>query len=241
LGFFLHFSSLTTTILFRLWPLSVQLASGIGFETSLLLARNGFRTYATVKELDKAKAIKETFDKHELPITVVELDVISDKSVSDAIDKITNKEGKTIDLLVNNASYGQGGALEDDSMDEIKALFGTNLFGAVRVMRAVLPILRKQHSGIIVNITSMGGKMGFPYGAAYHGSKFALEGTSESMRYETEPFGIKLIVIEPGLIRTNFSKNHKIGQKAADSSSSYSYMLQAMQKAFKRYSGQEST
>jgi NAD(P)-dependent dehydrogenase (short-subunit alcohol dehydrogenase family) len=109
-------------------------ASGIGFETSLLLARNRFRTYATVKELDKAKAIKETFDKHELPITVVELDVISDKSVNDAIAKITNKEGKTIDLLVNNAGYGQGGALEDDSMDEIKALFETNLFGAVRVM-----------------------------------------------------------------------------------------------------------
>jgi NAD(P)-dependent dehydrogenase (short-subunit alcohol dehydrogenase family) len=87
-----------------------------------------------VKELDKAKAIKETFDKHELPITVVELDVISDKSVNDAIAKITNKEGKTIDLLVNNAGYGQGGALEDDSMDEIKALFETNLFGAVRVM-----------------------------------------------------------------------------------------------------------
>ena len=171
-----------------------------------------------MKELDKAKAIKETFDKHELTITVVELDVISDKSVSDAIDKITNKEGKTIDLLVNNAGYGQGGALEVDSMDEIKALFETNLFGAVRVMRAVLPILRKQHSGIKVNITSMEGKIGFPCGAAYHGSKFDLEGISESMRYETEPFGIKLIVIEPGLIRTNFSKHHKIGQKAADSS-----------------------
>ena len=110
------------------------------------------------------------------------------------------------------------GALEDNLMDEIKALFETNLFGAVRVKRAVLPILRKQHSGIIVNITSMGGKIGFPFGTAYHGSKFALEGISESMRYETEPFGIKVIVIEPGLIRTNFSKNHKIGQKAADSS-----------------------
>jgi NADP-dependent 3-hydroxy acid dehydrogenase YdfG len=115
-------------------------------------------------------------------------------------------------------------------MDEIKALFETNLFGAVRVIRTVLPILRKQHSGIIVNITSMGGKIGFPCGAAYHGSKFALEGISEPMRYETEPFGIKLIVIEPGLIRTNFSKNHKIGQKAADSSSPYLSMLQAMQK-----------
>jgi NAD(P)-dependent dehydrogenase (short-subunit alcohol dehydrogenase family) len=103
-------------------------ASGIGFETSLLLAKKGFRTYATVRDLDKATAIKEISDKHELPITVVELDVTSDKSVSDAIDKIVNEDNKRIDVLVNNAAYGQGGALEDDSMDEIKSLFETNLF-----------------------------------------------------------------------------------------------------------------
>jgi short-subunit dehydrogenase len=101
-------------------------------------------------------------------------------------------------------------------MDEIKALFETNLFGAIRVMKAVLPIMRKQHGGIIVNITSMGGRIGFPFGTAYHGTKFALEGISESMRYETVPFGIKVILIEPGVIRTNFSSNYRIGQKAAD-------------------------
>ena len=216
-------------------------ASGIGFETSLLLAKNGFRTYATVRDLDKAKPIKEISDKRELPITVVELDVTSGKSVSDAIDKIINKESKRIDVLVNNAGYGQGGALEDDSMDEIKALFETNLFGAIRVMKAVLPIMRKQQSGTIVNISSMGGRIGFPFGTAYHGTKFALEGISESMRYETEPFGIKVILIEPGVIRTNFAKNYKIGQKAADPSSPYLSILQAMQKAFERYLGQEST
>ena len=215
-------------------------ASGIGFETSLLLARNGFHTYATVRNLDKAKAIRDISDKHELPITVVKLDVTSDKSVSDAIDKI-NKESKRIDVLVNNAGYGQGGALEDDSMDEIKALFETNLFGALRVMKAVLPIMRKQHGGIIVNITSMGGRIGFPFGTAYHGTKFVLEGISESMRYETEPFGIKVILIEPRVIRTNFSSNYRIGQNAADPSSPYLFMFQAMQKAFERYSGQEST
>jgi NAD(P)-dependent dehydrogenase (short-subunit alcohol dehydrogenase family) len=215
-------------------------ASGIGFETSLLLARNAFRTYATVRDLDKAKAIRDISDKHELPIIVMELDVTSDKSVSDAIDKI-NKESKRIDVVVNNAGYGQGGALEDDSMDEIKALFETNLFGAIRVMKAVLPIMRKQHGGIIVNITSMGGRIGFPFGTAYHGTKFALEGISESMRYEIEPFGIKVILIEPGVIRTNFSSNYRIGQKAADPSSPYLSILQAMQKAFERYLGQEIT
>ena len=217
-------------------------ASGIGFETSLLLARNGFRTYATVRDLDKAKAIRDISDKRELPITVMELDVTSDKSASDAIDKITNEESKRIDVLVNNAGYGQGGALEDDSMGEIRELFETNLFGAIRVMKAVLPIMRKQQGGgTIVNITSMGGRIGFPFGTAYHGTKFALEGISESMRYELEPFGIKVILIEPGVIGTNFSSNYRIGQKAGDSSSPYLFMLQAMQKAFERYSGQEIT
>jgi len=216
-------------------------SSGIGFETSLLLAKNGFRTYATVRDLDKAKTIRDISDKHELPITVLELDVTNDKSVSDAIDKIINKESKRIDVLVNNAGYGQGGALEEVSMDEIKAQFETNLFGAIRVMKAVLPIMRKQHSGIIVNISSMGGRIGFPSGAPYHGSKFALEGISESMRYETEPFGIKVVIIEPGVIMTNFSKNYKIGQKAADPSSPYLPMLEAMRKTFRRISEQETT
>jgi NAD(P)-dependent dehydrogenase (short-subunit alcohol dehydrogenase family) len=117
-------------------------SSGIGFETSLLLAKNGFRRYATVRNPDKANALRDISDKHELQITVVQLDVDSDKSVSGAIDKIT-KESKRIDVLVNNAGYGQGGALEEISMDEIKAQFEINLFGAIRVMKAVLPIMRK--------------------------------------------------------------------------------------------------
>jgi short-subunit dehydrogenase len=216
-------------------------ASGIGFETSLLLAKNGFNTYATVRDIDKAKTIRDISNKHELPITVMELDVTRDKSVSDAIDKIIDKENKRIDVLVNNAGYGQGGALEDDSMDEIKSLFETNLFGAIRVMKAVLPIMRKQQSGIIANLSSIGGRIGFPFGTAYHGTKFALEGISESMRYETEPFGIKVILIEPGVIRTNFASNYRIGQKAADPNSPYLSILQAMQKASKRFSGQETT
>ena len=100
-------------------------------------------------------------------------------------------ESKRIDVLVKNAGYGLGGELKDLSMDEIKAQFETNVFGAIRVMKAVLPIMRKQRRGIIINISSMGGRVAFPNYSAYHGSKFALEGISESMRYETEPLGIK--------------------------------------------------
>jgi short-subunit dehydrogenase len=148
-----------------------------------------------------AKAIKEISDMGELPITVIELDVTEDKSVSGAIDKIINKEDERIDVLVNNAAYGRGGALDDDSMNEIKAMFETKLFSAIRVMKAVLPIMRKQQDGIIVNVSSMGGRIGIPFGTAYHGTKFAVEGISESMRYEIEPFGIKVVLIEPGIIR----------------------------------------
>jgi NAD(P)-dependent dehydrogenase (short-subunit alcohol dehydrogenase family) len=206
-------------------------SSGIGFETSLLLAKNGFRTYATVRNLEKAKAIRDISGKGELPIQVVELDVDSDKSVKDAIDRI-NDESKRIDVLVNNAGYVLVGALEDLSMDEIKAQFETNVFGAIRIMKAVLPIMRKQQGGTIVNVSSMGGRVALPLCPAYHGTKFALEGVSESMRFETDSFGVKVILVEPGTIRTNFLSNAKVGQKTAEPTSPYAPKLQTLQKAW---------
>jgi NAD(P)-dependent dehydrogenase (short-subunit alcohol dehydrogenase family) len=206
-------------------------SSGIGFETSLLLAKNGFRTYATVRNPDKAKALRDISDKGELPMRVIELDVDSDKSVEDAIHKI-NDESKKIDVLVNNAGYVLVGALEDLSMDEIKAQFETNLFGAIRVMKAVLPIMRKQQGGTIVNVSSMGGRVAFPLCPAYHGTKFALEGVSESIRFEADLFGIKVILVEPGTIRSNFLTNAKVGQKTAIPTSPYAPKLQILQKAW---------
>ena len=208
-------------------------SSGVGFETSLLLAKNGFRTYATVRNPDKAKAIRNISDKGELPIQVVELDVNSDKSVEDAIDRI-NDESKRIDVLVNNAGYSLIGALEDLSMEEIKAQFETNLFGAIRVMKAVLPIMRKQQGGTIVNVSSTSGRVAFPLFSVYSGTKFALEGVSESMRYETEPLGMKIILIEPGTIRSNFASNSIIGCKAAEPSSPYAPLVETLQKATAR-------
>ena len=122
-------------------------SSGIGFETSLLLAKNKFRTFATVRNMEKAKDIRNVSDKGELPLQVVELDVSSNKSVDDAIDRIYD-ESKKIDVLVNNAGYSLIRALEDLTMDEIKAQFETNLFGTIRMMKAVLPIMREQKGGI---------------------------------------------------------------------------------------------
>jgi NAD(P)-dependent dehydrogenase (short-subunit alcohol dehydrogenase family) len=208
-------------------------SSGIGFETSLLLAKNGFRTYATVRNPDKAKALRDISDKGELPIHVVELDVDSDKSVKDAIDRIKDESGR-IDVLVNNAGYALFGALEDLSMDEIKAQFETNLFGAIRVMKAVLPIMRKKQGGTIVNVSSIGGRISFPLSSAYHGTKFALEGVSESLRYETQPFGIKVVLIEPGVIGSNFLRNAKLAQMAVEPSSPYAPMVQTLQKVSPR-------
>jgi NAD(P)-dependent dehydrogenase (short-subunit alcohol dehydrogenase family) len=209
-------------------------SSGIGFETSLLLAKNGFRTFATVRNLDKAAAIRNISDKGELPIRVVELDVNSDKSVNAAIDTI-NDESKRIDVLVNNAGYSLIGALEDLSMDEIKAQFETNLFGTIRVMKAVLPIMRKQQGGTIVNVSSMAGRVGFPLFPVYSGTKFALEGVSESTRLETDPLGIKIVLVEPGTIRSNFATNAIIGQKAAEPNSPYAPLVETLQKATARF------
>jgi len=137
-----------------------------------------------------------------LPLTV-QLDVNDDISVKNAIQSIT-AESSRIDVLVNNAGYGLTGAFEDLSMEEIRSQYETNLFGVIRVTQAVLPIMRKQKSGIIVNISSGAGRIGFPGMSAYVSTKFAIEGLSESMAYELEPFGIKMVLVEPGFIKTDW-------------------------------------
>jgi NAD(P)-dependent dehydrogenase (short-subunit alcohol dehydrogenase family) len=189
-------------------------SSGIGFETSLLLAKNGFFTYATMRNIDKSDAIIDLKLKEKLPLEVLKLDVTNDKSVKEAIEKIINEQER-IDVLVNNAGYALVGPLEELSIQEFKEQFETNLFGVIRVIQEILPIMRKQRHGTIVNISSLAGRIGFPLTSAYVSSKFALEGLSESMAYEVEQFGIKVILIEPGVIKTNFDKNLKIGKKVS--------------------------
>jgi NAD(P)-dependent dehydrogenase (short-subunit alcohol dehydrogenase family) len=189
-------------------------SSGIGFKTSALLAKNGFITYATMRNLDKSDAIIDLKQKEKLPLEVLKLDVTNGKSVKEAIEKIVNDQ-ETIDVLVNNAGYALVGALEELSIQEFKDQFETNVFGVIRVIQEILPIMRKQRHGTIVNISSLAGRIGFPLTSAYVSSKFALEGLSESMAYEVEQFGIKVILIEPGVIKTNFDKNLKIGKNAS--------------------------
>jgi NAD(P)-dependent dehydrogenase (short-subunit alcohol dehydrogenase family) len=191
-------------------------SSGIGFETSLLLARNGIYTYATMRNLTKSQEILDITKKECLPLKVLALDVTDEKSTQKAIDMVMSEQNR-IDILVNNAGYSLVGALEQISMDEIKEEFETNFFGIIRLIQKVLPQMRKQQSGRIINISSLAGRIGLPIASAYVSSKFALEGLSESMKYEVQDFGIDVILIEPGVIKTDFIKNLKIGKQVITS------------------------
>ncbi|AIF82891.1 short-chain dehydrogenase of unknown substrate specificity [Candidatus Nitrososphaera evergladensis SR1] len=205
-------------------------SSGIGLETSLALARNGFYTYATMRNPAKGKALVDRAEKEELPLQVAELDVDKSESVKNTIDGIM-EERKRIDVVVNNAGFALVGALEETSMDEIKAQFETNLFGALRVMKAVISIMRRQAGGTIVNITSMGGRVAIPLDPIYHGTKFALEGITESIRYELQPFGINVVLVEPGAVKTNFFDNLKFAHGATRQDSPYAKFMSGLQAA----------
>jgi NAD(P)-dependent dehydrogenase (short-subunit alcohol dehydrogenase family) len=159
------------------------------------------------------------------------LDVTDDVSVRNAIQSISSEAGR-IDVLVNNAGYGLNGAFEDLAIDEIKAQYETNVFGLIRTTQSVLPIMRRQKSGTIVNISSGAGRFGFSSGSAYVSTKFAVEGLSESMSYELEPFGIKVVIVEPGVIRTNFGDGLVVAKKSQDPNSPYSQMMQKVATGF---------
>ena len=201
-------------------------SSGIGYETSLLLARNQFVTYASMRNLKKGDELMKIASQETIPLKVIELDVNDHASVNDAIDTILRENGR-IDVLVNNAGYSIFGSLEELSLEEIKDEFETNFFGAVRAAKAVIPAMRKQSRGIIVNISSVGGKVGLlPFFTAYHASKFALEGYTESLRQEVVEFGINVILIEPGAVGTNFMDNMKTGKNYNPNESPYANTIQ---------------
>ncbi len=187
-------------------------STGIGLETSLHLARNGFYTYATMRNSNKKDLIEKISNKEKLPLKILPMDVTDVAAVRNAINKIFD-EKKKIDVLINNAGYGLFGALEDMSMEEIQKQFDTNLFGAIRTIKEILPIMRKQNHGMIINITSLAGVVGIPAESIYVSTKFALEGLSESISYELQPYGIKVILVEPGVINTNFVPNIKFPNK----------------------------
>jgi short-subunit dehydrogenase len=213
-------------------------SSGIGYETSLRLARNGIYTYASMRNLSKSEEILGYARKDNLPLKTLRLDITDEESILRAIDKIIVEKNR-IDIVVNNAGYSLLGPLEQLDINEIKDEFEINFFGIIKLIQSTLPIMRKQGYGRIINISSLAGRIGFPLSSAYVSSKFALEGLVESLRYEVQPFGIHVTLIEPGVIKTNFVNNIKIGKNVITSSnnnndiSPYVEILQKRISAFK--------
>jgi len=190
-------------------------SSGIGLETALALARDGYHTFASMRDIGKAGELEHSAKKENLSIDVIELDVDKEESIVSAIKKVVTDGGR-LDVLVNNAGYGQFGCTEDLSIDDFRKQFETNFFSIVRIIQEVSPIMRKQNSGIIVNISSVVGRMGLPCSPAYISTKFALEGFTECLRFELGQFGIKTTLIEPGVIKTNFFNSMKVPESKTD-------------------------
>ena len=190
-------------------------SSGIGLETALALAKDGYHTFASMRDVSKSGELENAAKKDNLSIEVMELDVDKEESIITAIKKVMESSGR-LDVLVNNAGYGQFGCTEDVSVEDFRKQFETNFFSIVRIIQEVAPIMRNQKSGNIINISSVVGRMGLPGSPAYISSKFALEGLVECLRYELGQFGIKTTLIEPGVIKTNFFESMKIPDSKTD-------------------------
>jgi len=172
-------------------------SSGIGKETASLMNTKGFSVYAAARRIERMK------DLEKQGIHLVEMDVTDEASMVSGVNSILAKEG-SIDILVNNAGYGSYGAIEDVSLDEGRRQFEVNLFGLARLTQLVLPKMRQNKYGKIINISSIGGKIYTPFGGWYHATKHAVEGFSDCLRLETQPFGIDVIIVEPGGIATEW-------------------------------------
>ncbi len=172
-------------------------SSGIGAATAEMLVRAGHTVYATARRTETLAGL-EALGCHALA-----LDVTSEDSMIAAVEAVEADHGK-VGTLINNAGYGEYGPIEEADLDRVRTMFETNVFGLARLTQLVLPAMRRSRSGRIVNIGSMGGRITFPVGGFYHASKYAVEAISDALRVEVKPFGIDVILVEPGLIRTNF-------------------------------------
>jgi NAD(P)-dependent dehydrogenase (short-subunit alcohol dehydrogenase family) len=174
-------------------------STGIGRATAERLARAGHTVYATARRPESIEGLRESGCR------TLELDVTSEESMSAAVARVEEAEG-AVGVLVNNAGYSQNGAVETVPLDDVRAQFETNVFGLLRMCQLVLPGMRRRGEGRIVNISSMGGRLTFPGGGVYHATKHAVEAISDAMRFEVGGFGVHVVVIEPGIIRTNFGE-----------------------------------
>ena len=173
-------------------------STGIGRATAEYLAEKGWNVYATARRPESIQDLEAKGCK------ILALDVTDEASMEAAVRAVEDAEG-AVGVLINNAGYSQSGAVESVKLDDVRAQFETNVFGLVRMCQLVLPKMREQRWGKIVNVSSMGGRLTFPGGGIYHGTKHAVEAISDALRFEVRGFGVDVIVIEPGLIRTQFA------------------------------------
>jgi short-subunit dehydrogenase len=196
-------------------------SSGIGEATALRLQETGFVVYAAARRTERMAGLQNA------GVHVISLDVTDDGSATQAVDTILAAEGR-IDLLVNNAGYGSYGAVEEVPLSEAQAQLDVNLLGLARMAQKVLPSMRTQRSGTIINISSVGGRFATPLGAWYHASKYAVEGLSDAMRLELKRFGIDVVVIEPGSIQTEWGAIAAGNLRATSGQGPYAEQANAM-------------
>lgn len=197
-------------------------SSGFGYLSALKFARNGWLTFAGIRNLESAgaKELWEIRKKENLSLEILPLDVTSQLSVEEAVQMAVNKAGR-IDVLVNNAGFGYFGPVEEFTVDEVKAQYETNVFGFLRVIREVVPVMRRQNFGTIINISSLAGLVSLPLNGVYSSSKFALESLTEALRFELSHFGICVSLVEPGSFNTNFWANLKYPRSLDSEESAY--------------------
>ncbi|WP_316741301.1 oxidoreductase [Pedobacter antarcticus] len=201
-------------------------SAGIGKATAIYLAQNGYNVYGAARRTDKMEDLK-TYG-----IKVISLDVTKNESIVACVNQIITDAGN-IDILINNAGFGSYGAIEDVSMEDARYQLEVNVFGAMRLAQLVLPKMRENKFGKIVNISSVGGKISMAFGGWYHASKFAIEALSDAMRNEVKPFGIDVIVIEPGGIKSEWGGIAMDSAVRVSGRSAYKDMVANSEKAFR--------
>jgi short-subunit dehydrogenase len=187
-------------------------SSGMGLDAALLLAGKGHKVYASMRNMGKAKLVKEAAKNAKVSLETIELDVTEPQTIKTAIKEIISKEGK-LNVLINNAGFGVVGPFETLSENDIEKQFEVNYFGCIKCIQEVLPQMRKQKSGTIVNVSSVAGTLGLAFWSAYCSTKFALEGLTESIKLELQPFGIDVKLVEPGPVATEFDQDMVMGSR----------------------------
>lgn len=199
-------------------------SSGIGKDTAISLIKHGHVVYGAARRLEMMQDIIQAGGH------AIKMDILKERNIDDVVNQII-KEQNRIDVLINNAGYGLWGAVETISIDEAKRQFDVNIFGLAYLTKKIIPIMRKQKSGKIINMSSMGGKVYTPFGAWYHATKYALEGWSDCLRIELKSFGIDVILIEPGVIKTEFQDVMMDSTVERSIGTPYEKKLKALEKA----------